>query len=298
MAETGKAKTITIISGKGGTGKTSVTAAFASLAAPVVVADCDVDAANLHLLLSPEVEKSVDFYAMPIARINQDLCVGCGLCNDLCRYDAIVIQDDNYSVDPLACEACLVCKEHCPEQAIYTVERQAGYWFLSQARTGPMVHASLGIAQENSGKLVTEVRKAAADVAEEEKLDLVLVDGPPGIGCAVMASLTGADLVIAVTEATQSGLKDLIRVNDLCNHFKIPIHIIVNKCDLNPEVTQTVRKWAQEAKAPIIGEIPYDTDFTKAMIEAKTIVEYKSSRIGDELKNIWNTVLETMKSIA
>ncbi|MBI9077947.1 MAG: 4Fe-4S binding protein [Desulfatibacillum sp.] len=294
MAETGKAKTITIISGKGGTGKTSVTAAFASLAAPVVVADCDVDAANLHLLLSPTVKNTVEFYAMPAARINQDLCTGCGTCHDLCRYEAILVDDDKYTVDSLGCEACLVCKENCPEQAIEAVERLAGHWYLSQARTGPMVHASLGIAQENSGKLVTEVRKAAAEVAESNGLGMVLVDGPPGIGCAVMASLTGADLVIAVTEATQSGLKDLMRVHDLCQHFKIPIHIIINKCDLNPDVTNTVRQWAKGKNAPIIGEIPYDTAFTKAMIEGKTIVEYKSSRIGDRLKEMWQEVVHTL----
>ncbi len=298
MAETGIAKTITIISGKGGTGKTSMTAAFASLAAPVVVADCDVDAANLHLLLSPTQEKSVDFFAMPMARINQDLCTGCGTCQDLCRYEAILVEDGKYSVDPLGCEACLVCKEFCPEQAINTVERQAGHWFQSKSRTGPMIHAHLGIAQENSGKLVTEVRKAAADIAEAKGMDLVLVDGPPGIGCAVMASLTGADLVIAVTEATLSGLKDLMRVNDLCSHFKIPINIIINKSDLNPDVTDTIKRWAGEQNSKIIGEIPYDTTFTKAMLEAKTIVEYETNGIGDQVRTVWEEVVQTLNQIA
>ena len=208
------------------------------------------------------------------------------------------MDDGVYTVDTIACEACLVCRENCPAEAIETVERPAGHWYLSMARTGPMVHASLGIAQENSGKLVTEVRKAAADVAEKENLGLVLVDGPPGIGCAVMASLTGADLVVAVTEATQSGLKDLMRVNDLCAHFKIPIHIIINKCDLNQEVTNTIKKWAKEKNAPVLGEIPYDTDFTKAMIEAKTIVEYESSRIGDQLKVMWKEVLRALDNVA
>lgn len=293
MSESAKVKTITIISGKGGTGKTSLAASFGVLASPVVIADCDVDAANLHLLLSPEVQETNDFYAMPIARIIQDQCVGCGTCFDVCRYDAIRFLDGDepkYEIDPLACEACLLCREFCPEDAVETVDRIAGQWYLSKARTGPMVHAHLGIAQDNSGKLVTEVRKAAAKTAEENGIELVLVDGPPGIGCAVMASLTGSDLVVAVTEATQSGLSDLIRVHELCDHFDIPINVIINKSDLNKDVTEEIHNWAQRKGAPVIGELPYDTDFAQAMIDAKTIVEYAPDGVGAQVREMWNNI--------
>lgn len=293
MTETNKPKVVTIISGKGGTGKTSVAASFAVLAAPTVLADCDVDAANLHLLLSPKNRETHDFYAMPIAKINQDKCSGCGTCHDLCQFDAIKITDGDppeYVVDPLSCEACLVCREFCPEDAVDTVERPAGQWFVSDARTGPMVHARLGIAEENSGKLVTEVRKAADKAAEDQGIGLIIVDGPPGIGCAVMASLTGADLVIAVTEATLSGMADLIRVYELCSHFDIPINVIINKADLNIDVCKDIKKWADDTHTPVIGELPYDTAFTRAMISAKTIVEYQKNGVAEKLKQMWDEI--------
>ncbi len=289
-----KIKTMTIISGKGGTGKTSLAAGMAVMAKPVVLADCDVDAANLHLVLEPEVRESYDFYAMPIARIDQDLCSNCGTCYDMCRYDAISRSDDDprvFSVDTLSCEACLVCKEFCPEKAIVTDTRAAGEWYISETRTGPMVHAHLGIAQENSGKLVTEVRKAAAALAADRGIGRVIVDGPPGIGCAVIASLTGADQVLAVTEATKSGMSDLMRVYELSQHFKIPISVIINKADLNDQVTSMIRDWAQGAGVEIIGELPYDPAVTRAMISGKAVVELEDCAIAEQMKQLCEKVL-------
>jgi MinD superfamily P-loop ATPase len=285
-----KIKTMTIISGKGGTGKTSIAASFAVLAAPVVVADCDVDAANLHLVLSPEVKEPNDFYAMPIAKIKDDDCTSCGICKDLCRYDAITMSEDDppkFTIDPLGCEACLVCKEFCPEDAIETVEQLAGEWYVSGARTGPVVHAHLGIAQDNSGKLVTTVRKAATEQARKNGIGLVIVDGPPGIGCAVIASLTGSDLVLAVTEATLSGLSDLLRVYDLTVHFKIPLQVLINKADLNLQVAKDIKSWAKENGVKVVGELPYDPIVTKAMIAKKAIVEYEEFGISSQIKELW-----------
>jgi len=287
----GQLKTLTIISGKGGTGKTSLAASFAVLAAPSVIADCDVDAANLHLVLAPEVRERHDFYAMPAAKIREQDCSACGTCYDLCQFDAIVVEEGSpprYSVDPLACEACLVCREFCPESAIDAVPRKAGEWFISEARTGPMIHAHLGIAQENSGKLVTEVRKAATRLAQERGLDRVIVDGPPGIGCAVIASLTGADQVVAVTEATPSGLSDLVRVHDLAKHFQIPLQVIINKSDLNAGVAAEIRDWARNSGVPVLGELPYDPEVTRAMLEGKTVAEWKTTPLSDKLREIWD----------
>jgi MinD superfamily P-loop ATPase len=286
-------RTITIISGKGGTGKTSLAASFAVLSKPVVIADCDVDAANLHLVLSPENRERHDFFAMPAARIRKEDCVGCGDCIELCRYDAIKWTDDDppvCEIDELSCEACLVCKEFCPEKAIETVPRLAGEWRVSSSRVGPMVHAHLGIAQENSGKLVTEVRKAASDVAKEEGIGLVIVDGPPGTGCAVIASLTGADLVVAVTEATLSGLSDLKRVHDLAKHFNIPLNVVINKADLNLEVTRQIEEWAADLGVKILGQLPYDPEATRAMVARRTIVEQNSSELSSKVVELWENL--------
>ena len=300
MSGNKKIKTMTIISGKGGTGKTSIAASFAVLGSPVVVADCDVDAANLHLVLSPEVKELNDFYAMPLARIKEDECTSCGICKDNCRYDAITMSDDDppkFKIDPLSCEACLVCKEFCPEDAIETVEQRAGEWYVSEARTGPVIHAHLGIAQDNSGKLVTTVRKAASEKAAQNDIGLVIVDGPPGIGCAVIASLTGSDLVLAVTEATLSGLSDLLRVYDLTTHFKIPLQVLINKADLNPQVTKEIKSWAVKNNVKIVGELPYDPIVTKAMIAKKAIVEYQDSGISSEIKELWKKLSDEIEKI-
>lgn len=281
---------LTVISGKGGTGKTSLVAAMASLAPSVVCADCDVDAADLHLLLAPEVQERHDFEGGLTAAIDPDACCVCGSCFDLCRFGAVRRTDGLFSIDPHRCEGCGVCHDHCPTEAI-TLEREtAGQWFISRTRVGPMVHARLGVAQENSGKLVSRVRERAREVAKEQGLDLVLVDGSPGIGCPVIASITGADQVLAVTEPTVSGLHDLERVLELAAGFKVPVSVCVNKTDLNPEMARKIIERAGEAGAPCVGEIPFDREVTSAMIAGQTLVEHGASPAAEAVRRIWERI--------
>ena len=255
-------KELVVISGKGGTGKTSLTASFAVLAEKSVVADCDVDAADLHLLLAPEVRERHEFRAGHEAVIREKDCIACGMCEYYCKFDAISIRrstpenpHSGYVVDPVACEGCKVCVQMCPVSAIDFPETVCGEWMESDSRTGPMVHARLGIAAENSGKLVTLVRKEAKRIAEEQGRQYVLVDGSPGIGCPVIASLTGADAVLVVTEPTVSGEHDLMRVLQLAKHFQVPASIVVNKWDLNQEMTEKIENAAREAGATPVGRV-------------------------------------------
>jgi len=290
-------KELVVVSGKGGTGKTSVTAAFAALARDAVLADCDVDAADLHIVLSPSVKQTSDFSGGKQAAIDPAQCIGCGRCAAMCRFEAIhlngsgngVIQK-TYAVDPVACEGCKVCVEFCPVKAIAFNEAVNGQWFLSDTRFGPMVHARLGIAEENSGKLVTLIRRKAQEVAEERKLDLVIVDGSPGIGCPVIASITGADLVLIVTEPTLSGRHDLGRVADLAANFGIRTLLCINKADINPQMTAQISEEARKRGITVAGEIPYDDAFTKAQIMKATVVEYTGGEITERIKALWRQV--------
>lgn len=287
-------KELVVISGKGGTGKTSITAAFAALAQGAVLADCDVDAADLHIVLSPSVKQTSDFSGGRQAAIDPAKCIGCGRCAAICRFEAIhldgpgngVIQK-TYAVDPVACEGCKVCVEFCPVKAIAFNEAVNGQWFLSDTRFGPMVHAKLGIAEENSGKLVTLIRRKAKEIAEERKLDLVIVDGSPGIGCPVIASITGADLVLVVTEPTLSGRHDLGRVADLAANFGIKTLLCINKVDINPQMTAQIREEARRRGITVVGEIPYDDAFTKAQIMKATVPEYTGGGITERIKALW-----------
>jgi MinD superfamily P-loop ATPase len=263
---------------------------MASLAPSVVCADCDVDAADLHLLLAPDVKERHDFEGGLTASIDPELCCFCGSCFDLCRFGAVDQGDGLFTIDPHRCEGCGVCHDHCPTEAI-TLEREtAGQWFVSDTRVGPMVHARLGIAQENSGKLVSKVRERARQVAEERGLDLVLVDGSPGIGCPVIASITGADQVLAVTEPTVSGLHDLERVLQLAAGFKVPVAVCVNKTDLNPEMAGKIVERAVAAGAECVGEIPFDREVTAAMIAGKTLVEHGPSPAAGAVRRIWERI--------
>lgn len=290
-------KELVVISGKGGTGKTSITAAFAALAQDAVLADCDVDAADLHIVLSPSVKQTSDFSGGRQAAIDPDKCIGCGRCAAICRFEAIhldgpgngVIQK-TYAVDPVACEGCKVCVEFCPFKAIAFNEAVNGQWFLSDTRFGPMVHAKLGIAEENSGKLVTLIRRKAKEIAEERKLDLVIVDGSPGIGCPVIASITGADLVLVVTEPTLSGRHDLGRVADLAANFGIKTLLCINKADINPQMTAQISEEARRRGITVVGEIPYDDAFTKAQIMKATVPEYTGGEITERIKALWRQV--------
>jgi MinD superfamily P-loop ATPase len=281
---------LTVISGKGGTGKTSLVAAMATLAPSVVCADCDVDAADLHLLLAPEIKERHDLEGGLTASIDSDSCSACGTCHELCRFGAVTEADGVFTIDPHLCEGCGVCHDHCPVECI-TLEREtAGQWFVSTTRVGPMVHARLGIAQENSGKLVSRVRERAREVAREQGRDLVLIDGSPGIGCPVIASITGADQVLVVSEPTMSGLHDLERVLQLASGFRVPVAVCVNKYDLNPEMTRRIIEQSETAGAVCVGEIPFDSSVTAAMIAGMTLSEHGPSPATAAVEQVWKKV--------
>jgi MinD superfamily P-loop ATPase len=286
-------KELIVISGKGGTGKTSLMAAFASLAENKVLCDADVDAADLHLIMSPDVREQHDFQSGRSAIINTDKCTECGLCRDLCRFDAI---SETYEVDTIACEGCGVCVHFCPEKAIDFPINTCGQWFKSDTRFGPMVHAHLGIAEENSGKMVSLVRKEARDLATGQGRDLLITDGPPGVGCPVIAAIGGASAVLIVTEPTVSGKHDMQRVVQLAAFFKVPAMVCVNKFDLNPDMTAEIEAFAMQNGLKIMGRIPFDPVFTKAMVKGETVVEYDSdSPLAKQIKNIWEQVLQNIE---
>jgi len=287
-------KEIVVISGKGGTGKTSIVAAFAALAGNAVLADCDVDAADLHLVLEPKVRQTNDFSGGKEASIIAEKCIGCGKCQDMCRFDAINLNgqgndvvDETFTIDAVSCEGCKVCVEFCPVDAIEFNDSINGQWFISDTRFGPMVHAKLGIAEENSGKLVTVIRKEAKKIAQEQKKDLLIVDGSPGIGCPVIASITGADLVLVVTEPTLSGKHDLDRVSKLTASFGIETLVCVNKADVNPQITDQISEEARQQGLKVIGKIPYDEAFTKAQIIKASVVEYTGGAVTEQIKALW-----------
>ena len=290
-------KEIVVISGKGGTGKTSITAAFAALAESHVVADCDVDAADLHLVLEPAIEQRETFVSGKQAEIRQADCIHCGRCESLCKFDAVISEDPGhgldklYRIDPLACEGCGVCVRFCPPDAISFEDAECGEWFVSRTRFGPMVHAKLGIAEENSGKLVSLVRSKARELAESKGLDLIIVDGPPGIGCPVIASVTGADFVLIVTEPTLSGLHDLERVRQLTKHFGIRTAACINKCDLNTSIAQRIEDYARETDTPVVGRVRYDPAVTKAQIMGASVVEYTGGPVTEEIRSMWRHVV-------
>jgi MinD superfamily P-loop ATPase len=266
---------LVVISGKGGTGKTSVVAAFAALAGGAVLADCDVDAADLHLVLRPDLGEPHDFSGRSAAVVDPESCIGCGRCAQVCRFDALSQQPGGeYAVDSIACEGCEVCMRICPADAVHMEEVVNGAWMVSQTRFGPLVHARLGIAEDNSGKLVTLVRKEARETAIAEGLSLVIVDGSPGIGCPVIASLTGADLVLAVTEPTVSGRHDLDRVLQVVRGFKLPFAVLVNKADLNPDVAETIAAEAKDAGALFVRTVEYDSAVTRAQVAGVDVITY------------------------
>ena len=280
-------KQIVIISGKGGTGKTITAGAFAALAKNKVMADCDVDAADLHLLLSPDIKERHEFKSGKSAVIDRKLCVRCGKCISVCRFDAI---SEDFVVDPVSCEGCAFCSHICPADSIKMEENMAGEWFLSNTRFGPLVHARLGIAEENSGKLVALVRKKAKELAEKNKADWVIIDGAPGIGCPVIASLSGIDCAIVVTEPTISGLHDADRVIRVARHFSVPVKLIINKYDLNPDMTMEIEKYCGDNNIQALGRIGFDKSIVDAMVNARTIIEHKESIAKEEIITIWSKI--------
>lgn len=290
-------KEIVVISGKGGTGKTSITASFATLAAgKAVFADCDVDAADLHLILKPSVRQRTEFRSGHKASVKKDLCTGCGKCIELCRFKAIEKGDDNYVViDPVACEGCGVCVRFCPSSAIDFNEEVCGEWFISDTRFGPMIHAKLGIAAENSGRLVTLVRNEAKRLAEKNSSEYVLIDGSPGIGCPVIASLTAANLALIVTEPTVSGNHDLRRIAGLAKQLGIPAMVCVNKWDINPQKTEEIKEFVLQQRLIFAGMVRYDKIATIAQRAEKSIVEFSESEMASEIENLWTKIVETLR---
>ena len=284
-------KELTVISGKGGTGKTTIVAALASLAKRPVLADCDVDAADLHLILKPEIQEREDFYGLKLAVKDDELCIDCGLCLEHCRFDAI---DRGFNIIPEACEGCAVCELVCPVGAIAMRDRVSGEAYLSQTRFGPMAHARLFTAEVASGKLVAVVRTMAKKAAKEQGRDLIIIDGPPGIGCPVIAAISGVNQVLVVTEPTLSGIHDLERVLGVADHFGIPAAVVVNKYDINEENTDRITEFCSEIGVPMLGRLPYHEAATKAMIEAKTLVEYGDSPLLRGITQIWKKLEEML----
>jgi len=291
-----------VISGKGGTGKTTVTAAFAVLSDNKVLADNDVDAADLHLLIAPRVRESHPFVGSKKAKILADTCTACGECAEACHFDAIRFDgpgndrlDKTYRIEPFACEGCGLCPLVCPADAIQSIESITGKWFVSATDCGPMVHARLGIAEENSGRLVTQVRNRAASLTGELSLERILGDGPPGTGCPVIASVSGADLVLIVTEPTVSGVHDMERVLDLAAHFGVPTQVIINKCDLNLAQTERIEQIAASRNSQVIGRIPFDRMVNDALMAGKTVVDFGESAAADAIRGAWKDVLSALR---
>ncbi|MFA5144070.1 MAG: ATP-binding protein [Candidatus Omnitrophota bacterium] len=277
-------KQIVVISGKGGTGKTVLTGSFAALAKRKVMVDCDVDAADLHLLLHPSIKERYEFKSGKTAKLNKKICTQCGQCVALCRFGAI---SDDLTIDPISCEGCALCSNICPVNAITMEENIAGEWFISDTKYGPFVHAKLGIAEENSGKLVAKVRQVAKEIAEKSDVDYIIIDGPPGIGCPVIASLSGVDCALIVTEPTLSGLHDAKRVIEVAEHFKVPIKMVVNKYDLNNEMTSGIEDFCESKRISVIGKIGFDKAIVESMVAGKTIVEHCNGAIKEEIVKIW-----------
>ena len=292
-----KLKELVVISGKGGTGKTSVTASFSALAdkdKDVVISDCDVDAADLHLILSPEVKEKGSFSGGVYVEIDQHRCTACGRCKEVCRFSAVEekIEDGKhiFFIDPVACEGCGACLFACKDDAIKSEDAINGEWYKSVTRFGPMSHAKLGVAEENSGRLVTLVRNKQAQLGNETSRGKGLIDGAPGTGCPVIASLTGADYVLIVTEPTVSGIHDMERILQVARHFSVPSGIVVNKYDLNLEMTERVKALSQKSDSEFIGVIPYDEKVTEAQIKGLSVVEYTESSTTKSIKEIWQKV--------
>ncbi|MEA1865997.1 MAG: ATP-binding protein [Euryarchaeota archaeon] len=283
-------KQITIISGKGGTGKTTLVASFAALAENIVIADCDVDAPDLHLLLHPEIVKREEFKGLNVAVMDKEKCIECGICEAACRFKAISDTESGYAVNPTRCEGCGVCVFVCDSDAITLAERVSGHAFISKTKYGTMAHAQLNIAEEASGKLVTVVRNNAQRVAEEEGSDLILIDGSPGIGCPVIASLTGVDMALVITEPTMSGLHDLERILNVTRHFGIASVVCINKYDINEANSRKITEFCQERGVTIVRNIPYDPVVTEAMVAAMPVVEFADGEVSDAIKEIWASI--------
>ncbi len=289
-------KEIVVLSGKGGTGKTTMLGALAFLAENKVLADCDVDAADLHLLLAPRPRSENEFRSGVKARVLEELCSGCGAC-DLCQFEALTLNEKAF-VDPLACEGCGVCAYFCPEEAIVLDENHCGTWYISDTDYGPLVHAQLFAGEENSGRLVSLVKTQARDLAEETGAELILVDGAPGIGCPVIASLANTDIILAVTEPTQSGWHDLERVLDLADHFKVKAFVCINKWDLNQEMAEEIEHSCRRKKVEVLGRIPFDPAVVTSQINGVPVVgDFEEGGAASAIRGVWDRLKKSISAV-
>jgi MinD superfamily P-loop ATPase len=278
-----------VLSGKGGTGKTTIIAALANLAArerSLVLADADVDAANFELLVSPQLVETHDFVGSQVAEIDRDLCRGCELCLEVCRFDAIT-NGDFLQVDPIGCEGCAACYYSCPAGAIEMTDRISGQWFRSETSLGPLFHARLSPGQENSGKLVTQVKMAARMEAAKAKAELLLVDGPPGIGCPAIAATSGANLALVVAEPSVSGVHDLERVLATTRHFGVPAVACINKADINPDQASIIADLCHREDVPLLGEIPFDAAMVECLVRLQPVTSKPEAPAAVALQAIW-----------
>ena len=281
-------KEIVVLSGKGGTGKTSIVSSFAAIARDAVLVDCDVDAADLHILLQPTVNQKHEFWSGQYAYIDQNRCTKCGLCEELCRFNAI----KDYKVDLVSCEGCGFCSHICPAEAISMKENMSGYWYVSDTVYGPFIHARLGIAQENSGKLVAKVRQQAMQIAETQHKQYIISDGPPGIGCPVISSLSGVNMALLVTEPTLSGIHDLERVLGVCVHFGVQTAVCINKWNINDDNTRQIEAYCDTQGVDVVAKIPFDNVFTEAIVRGIPVVNYTDSAVGQQLRSLWQSIAE------
>lgn len=290
-------KEVTILSGKGGAGKTSVTAAIASVAENAVFCDNDVDAADLHLILNPEVKETHTFYGAWVASIDEDKCTNCGICKSHCHFDAIHYKEEGgLYINPFQCEGCRLCERVCPVGAITSQRSENNFWYVSDSRFGPFVHAKMGPGEENSGKLVTEVRRKAREIAKETGADFVINDGPPGIGCSAISSITGTNAVLLVIEPTRSGLHDARRLVELVNSFNIPLFAFINKDDINVDITKEIERYLTENDIPLLGRWSFDKSLVESMVDKKTVVEYApESETARSVKMVWEQMKEFLE---
>lgn len=293
-------KQFVILSGKGGTGKTSIAASFAHLARSAsvlaVLADADVDAANLELVLSPRILEQHEFIGGNVAWIDPDKCEGCGLCEQVCRFDAIALQKGNYQVDPIACDGCAACVHRCPTHAISMESQLAGHWFRSDSRYGPLFHAALRPAQENSGKLVTLVKQQARLLALDEQYPLIIVDGPPGIGCPVISAVSGANMALIIAEPTVSGVHDMQRALEMTRHFQVPSAVCINKADIFLDGAAQIEAYCREQNIEVLGRIPFDSTVTEAMVRGEPVTVFRpESPASIAIKQIWQNIVRMMQ---
>jgi len=287
-------KEITVISGKGGTGKTSIVGSLAYLAKNKIMVDCDVDAADLHLLLGGKTRSSNYFVGGKKAEIVADSCISCGTCTEYCRFGAIneKIENNNitYNIDKLSCEGCGVCAKFCPNEAIEMKDHISGQWYINETKYGPLIHAKLGIAEANSGRLVSLLRKSALEKALINNFETILIDGSPGIGCPVIASLTGVSYALIVTEPTVSAIHDMKRLIELTQHFNIKTGICINKYDINLKLSDSIEEFAQNKQIQVLSKIPYDAGITKAQIKGVPYLEYTQNGISKNIYTLWENL--------